>query len=320
MNVASRRAASRKVPEDYGFFGPNSVTWRVWAHPSAFIGFQRAVTIETLDPFLTAAVMELQGVLADPRRRFDRTVLYFATIAFGDGRSAVEASERLTKIHRRAVGIEPVSGLAFDANNPDSQLWIHMTAWHSILICYERYGPGRLSATDEARYWADCAVAAELQTCDPAKVPRSRAEVREYFSSMRPRLALSEDARQLFHYFLRPAYRKDARLLSLAFRVWSYASIATMPRWMRQLAGVDQNRLIDAAVGPFFKISVRIATPVRRRVAVLDRLAPSARPVIERALRGAVPVNPHTVTPAAARGAIETRTAKLVGRARELRV
>ena len=32
---------------------------------------------------------------------------------------------------------------------------------------------------DESRYWAECVLAAELQTCDPAKVPRSRADVRD---------------------------------------------------------------------------------------------------------------------------------------------
>lgn len=34
---------------DYGFFGPGSVTWKVWTYPSsALMGFMRAVTIEQL--------------------------------------------------------------------------------------------------------------------------------------------------------------------------------------------------------------------------------------------------------------------------------
>ena len=33
--------------EDYGFFGPDSVTWKVWSYPTSFaIGFSRAVTVE----------------------------------------------------------------------------------------------------------------------------------------------------------------------------------------------------------------------------------------------------------------------------------
>ena len=37
--------------EDYGFFGPDSVTWKVWSYPTSLtVGFQRAVVIEELDP------------------------------------------------------------------------------------------------------------------------------------------------------------------------------------------------------------------------------------------------------------------------------
>ena len=55
----------------------------------------------------------------------------------------------------------------YDANKPSSQLWIHVTAWHSILRCYEMFGPGRLSEAEEQQFWAECARAAELQTIDP---------------------------------------------------------------------------------------------------------------------------------------------------------
>jgi len=51
-------------------------------------------------------------------------------------------------VHSKAVGTEPLSGARYDANDPQSQLWIHLTAWHSILYAYERYWPGRLSAED----------------------------------------------------------------------------------------------------------------------------------------------------------------------------
>jgi uncharacterized protein (DUF2236 family) len=144
------------------------VTWRVWSYPTSLtVGFQRAVVVEELDPALIAAVDQTGAVRYRPRTRYDRTLCYFATVAFGDARSAIEASNVLVKIHAKAVGIEPLSGNRYDANHPESQLWIHLTAWHSILYAYERYGPGRLSAEDEARYWEECAVAAELQNATP---------------------------------------------------------------------------------------------------------------------------------------------------------
>src|SRR4051812_42395740 len=81
---------------DYGFFGPGSPTWRVWGYPtSATIGFQRSVVIEELDPFLIAAVEATNKVRYKPRARYDRTLRYFATVAFGDTHSALKAAEVL---------------------------------------------------------------------------------------------------------------------------------------------------------------------------------------------------------------------------------
>jgi uncharacterized protein (DUF2236 family) len=74
MSLKSRKAKSVKPHEDYGFFGPGSVTWRVWRYPTSLtVGFQRAVTIEELDPALIAAVEESGGVRRRPRTRYDRT-------------------------------------------------------------------------------------------------------------------------------------------------------------------------------------------------------------------------------------------------------
>ena len=189
--------------EDYGFFGPGSVTWRVWKYPTGLtVGFQRAVVIEELDPFLIASVDQTGAVRTRPRTRYDRTLKYFATVAFGDTRSAIKASEILVKVHSKAVGIEPISGLPYDANDPASQLWIHLTAWHSILYTYEQYGPGPLSPEDEGRFWDECAIAAELQTCDPAAVPRTRDGIRAYFAQEQPRLAASIATQAMMEHLL----------------------------------------------------------------------------------------------------------------------
>ncbi|WP_366914462.1 oxygenase MpaB family protein [Nocardia sp.] len=68
-----------------------------------------------------------------------------ATIVFHDSRSVLKASDTLVKIHKHVVGTEPISGLPYDANDPAAQLWIHLTAWHSVLYTYEKFGPGRCS-------------------------------------------------------------------------------------------------------------------------------------------------------------------------------
>lgn len=287
--------------EDWGLFGPDSPTWKVWSSPTALIAFQRSIVVESFDPFLAAAVHQQNGVRYNATRRFDRTIQYFLTVACGDSRAAIEAAEILMRVHAKAQGIEPVSGRPYSANNPESQPWIHVTGWQSNLLCYERYGGGRLSAAEEQRYWADCAVAAELQTCNPADVPRSRTQVREYYAAMRPRLALSESARVLIDYFLHSQRKVAGTGLWIGSQLMAASTIATLPRWMRTLAGVRQSAAVDAAIVPLTRAAVRIGRQPALSRATLRALAPSALPVMEQVLRGDKPLRDQVLTPGEAR-------------------
>jgi len=303
--------------EDYGFFGPNSPTWRVWSYPTALtVGFQRSVVVEELDPSLLAAVNSRRGIYTNPKLRYDRTIKYFATIAIGDARSAIQASEFLMKVHAKAVGIEPVSGKRFDANNPDSQLWIHMTGWHSVLKAYEMYGPGKLSPADEARYWEECAIAAELQTCDPDDVPRTREGVKQYFAAMRPRLAASELTQSTMKYLLDASSvvidDKTASTLRPVFKSLAHmmraATIATMPLYMRELAGIYQSPAVDFAIVAPMRAAMRILATGKGTLALVDLITPLTRPIIEPKVRGIKPRNPITLTPTEARAQYGTLT------------
>jgi uncharacterized protein (DUF2236 family) len=298
-----------KPHEDYGFFGPGSVTWKVWSYPTSLtVGFQRSVVVEELDPSLIAAVDQTNAVRYRPRTRYDRTLRYFALISLGDTRSAVKASDVLVKVHAKGVGIEPLSGNPYDANDPKSQLWIHLTAWHSILYAYECYGPGKLTPEEESRYWEECAVAAELQTCDPADVPRSREGIRDYFAYMRPRLAGSEAAQSMMDHLLNAevmlppvprALRPATWVINKALRA---ATIATMPQWMRKLGGLRQPPIVDAAIRPVMRIAFRVADlSPRLQLIGLRVLSPSTVAVAAPALLGLAPERPETLTPAQAR-------------------
>ncbi len=314
--------------EDYGFFGPDSVTWKVWSYPTSLtIGFQRAVVVEELDPALVASVTETHAIFDRPRTRYDRTLRYFALVAFGSSRETSRAADVLVKIHSKGIGTCPVTGIRYDANDPDSQLWIQLTGWHSILLAYERYGPGRLTPEEEAQYWAECAVAAELQTCDPADIPRNREELRAYYERMRPQLLTSGIAKDAMNQLL------DARVMLprlpwfLAPVSWASAfalrkgTVATLPRWVREEAGLEQSRLVDASVRPVLRVAFWLAS-LNGSVAVqlLRLLSPMTVSVAAPVLLGVPPENPEVLTPAQAReryGYDKPRDAHLELRARQ---
>ncbi|WP_319455502.1 MULTISPECIES: oxygenase MpaB family protein [unclassified Mycobacterium] len=288
--------------DDYGFFGPGSPSWKVWASPTALIGFQRSVVLEHFDPFLAAAVADSAGIYSDPTGRLDRTLAYFLTVAVADGRTAVGVSDALMRVHAKAKGVEPISGARYSANNPDAQLWIHVTGWHSVLKCYERYGPGPLSPAEEQRYWAESRIAAELQTCKPSDVPASRAEVRQYFADVRPKLCTSEHADSAMRYLLWTPRDRGVRLWA-GSRILAPAAIATLPKWMRHMGGFDQPAAMDAAVAPMARAVVRAmsADDSRLLLAMGRQLVPATTKVLARHLKAGPPARPVTVTPSEAR-------------------
>ncbi|MFC7496937.1 MULTISPECIES: oxygenase MpaB family protein [unclassified Nocardioides] len=308
LGIKSRTTlAARFEPQaDYGFFGPGSVTWKVWSHPTSYIlGFTRAVTIEHFDPNLAAAVVQAGAVKYRTSTRYGRTLRYFAMVAFGGSEETARAADVLVKVHSKAIGHDPVTGGEYDANRPDSQLWIHMTAWHSILKCYEVFGPGKLSPAEESRFWQECARAAELTTADVSAVPRSRDEVRAYFDEWRPRLAGSEAAQDMINYILPlqaalPADMSDrAKKASLPL-TWLLrkAVISTYPRHLRAMAGIRQGRLTDLAVRyPVKALHGLLAASMRVRLVVMQFLAPQAIPVAAPAMLGIAPLHPVTTTP-----------------------
>ncbi len=294
---------------DYGFFGPGSVTWKVWGHATAAVtGLQRSVVVEELDPALIAAVDKTGANYDRPRTRYDRTVRYFAMVAFADSQTVSRAADVLVKVHAKAIGIEPVSGNRYDANNPDSQLWILLTGWHSVLKAYELYGGGRLTLEEENRYWEECAVAAEFQTCAAEDVPRTRDGVRDYFERTRPRLAVSEAARAMMDHLLNakvvlpPVPRVAAPVVWVVNRVLRAGTIATMPRWMRKLSGFTQPRMVDLLVRPILRAGFGVVNGNSRlKLAVARLIAPSAVPVITPYILGIPPISEEILTPAEAR-------------------
>jgi uncharacterized protein (DUF2236 family) len=295
--------------DDYGFFGPDSPSWKVWASPTALIGFQRAVVLEHFDPFLAAAVADSAGIYSDPRGRLDRTLAYFLTVAVADGRTAVEVSDALMRIHARVKGVEPVTGSRYSANNPDAQLWIHVTGWHSVLKCYERYGPGELSPDEESRFWAESRIAAELQTCKLADVPSSRDQVRQYFAEVRGRLCTSERADRAMHYLLYTPRDRGVRLWA-GSRLLAPAAIATLPKWMRRMGNFEQPVAVDSAVTPIARAWVRAlsANNFRPMLAVARVIAPETAEVLASHLTSGPPVSTRTVIPAEVRERLVVRS------------
>jgi len=80
------------------------------------------------------------------------------------------------------------------------------------------------------------------------------------------------------------------------------ATVATLPRWMRELAGLRQSRVLDVAIVPVMKVAFRLVNlHPRVKVAVLGLISPMSVPVVAPIAYGVPPVTPEVLTMAEAR-------------------
>jgi uncharacterized protein (DUF2236 family) len=275
---------------DLGLFGPNSPSWQVWAEPVSVIGALRAAIVQMYHPTTAAPVAGSGLYESDPFGRLRRTGQYFFTIVYGDSASVADAARRLHRVHSRVGGLDPVTGRQYCANDADGQMWVHYTTWHSVLYAYERYGPGKLSSERETRFWHEAAIAAEPQGLDPAVMPNSRTEVRDYLASMRPALALTQPAREVLDYIYTP--RVPQTYLRPPLTLATRASWALVPAHLRELGGYGPTPAASAALTP----AVRLANHPLGIDLFVRTTFPEAYSLREAALHGPTPLHNHTRT------------------------
>jgi uncharacterized protein (DUF2236 family) len=242
---------------DHGLFGPDSVTWRVHGHPAMLIGGMRALIIQALHPLAMAGVFEHSDFRSKPLHRLRRTAQYVATTTFADTATARAAGAKVREIHRHIHGVDPVTGRAYSAEDPETLLWVHCVEWHSFLAAYRAYG-GRVSGEDQDRYFAESARAAALLGIDEADVPASREAVGEYFEAMLPSLCVSIAAKEAIDFVVSPPITRDLLPFAPALRVTSAAAVGLVPRHLRRLAGIDRPRAIDAGTYATVGAAVRV--------------------------------------------------------------
>src|SRR5688572_19293773 len=93
---------------DAELFGPESVTWRIHAHPSALVAGIQALLVQALHPLALAGVVQHSHFRDDPWGRLQRTSDYVAITTFGDTTSALALAETVKRVHRHIRGVDDI--------------------------------------------------------------------------------------------------------------------------------------------------------------------------------------------------------------------
>jgi uncharacterized protein (DUF2236 family) len=195
--MTAERPASVDAGEhtrDDGYFGPDSVTWRVASHPALGISAGCAGTIQMLLPQVMHMVDQSSTFQQFPDLRAQRTGEFAATVFFGDRASADRAGEVLQRIHAGCEATDPHTGERYRADKPELLEWVSVSLTWSMLRGAEVFGPS-LEIADQDRFVVEQQTTARMVGLDPATLPTTRAEVDDYMTAILPKLAYGYDTR-----------------------------------------------------------------------------------------------------------------------------
>ena len=268
------------TPEEdlLGFFGPDSISWRIHSDPAFSVGGIRALLLQALHPVAMDGVHQFSiGFETEPWARLTRTAEYVATLTFGTRRDALRQVRRVRGLHRGKSAVEETTGRRYGVDDADLLLWVHNCEVDSLLSTARRAGVP-LTDAEADRYVEEQVVAAVLVGCEEADVPRTEAELAGYFDRVQDRLAVTPAARTASKFILVPPMPGWVQLLTPARPAWAtLASLgaATLPRWARRLYGLPGFGLTDAAATAGLRAfrQATLAVPSRVRESPIVRAA-----------------------------------------------
>jgi uncharacterized protein (DUF2236 family) len=211
---------------DLGYFGPDSVTWRIHREPVAMVGGLRALLLQALHPGAMRLLYEQSDFQADPWARFERTVTYVGMVCFAPTDVVDRAAARVRGVHA-ALGID----------DPEQLAWVYACLVDSFLAAAKAAGL-RLDSGDRDAYVREQVRAAELVGVDPSRTPRTAAELRGFFGEIRPRLRGTAEAREAARVVILPPLpvpRRYAVPARLGWTTVSTLAVGLLPSWARRM-------------------------------------------------------------------------------------
>src|ERR1700694_802518 len=128
---------------DNGFYGPDSVAWKVGREVAVLLSGARALLMHLAHPLVAMGVCKHSSYMSDPFGRAERTFMHGEWLMFGSLEKARQAAREINRLHKGVHGALPIeagahqSGTLYDARYPELLLWVHATLVDTLLLCYE---------------------------------------------------------------------------------------------------------------------------------------------------------------------------------------
>jgi len=211
---------------DPGWFGPDSVTWRVHAEfPGMLAGGLCALMLQTLHPQALAGVYDHSNFRDDLVGRLRRTTAFVACTSYAATGEVEQLVGKVKRIHTRVRG-QTADGQTYSADDPALLTWVHVTEAYGFLQGYRRYCREVPEAIADRYYDEYRRVAEALGASD---VPASEAAVTAYFEQQVPQLRLDARSREVLAVL--SGIRLPVPMAGVSRELFLGAGAALLPDW-----------------------------------------------------------------------------------------
>jgi uncharacterized protein (DUF2236 family) len=261
-----------------GLFGPGSASWQVNKETAVLFGGARALLMHAAHPLVLAGARQTGFYERNPWKRMERTLHLTYTMTFGTKQEAIDAADRINQVHEGIHGVDTVTGLPYDALDPNLLLWVHACLVESQLL-FEQLAVGRLDDDGRERFHQEQMAGAELLGLPRSKIPQTVAELRDYIDQVVASgiLRVGPDTMKVANLIRRPPREVPWRPVLRFVGRWAFG---TLPLQLRKAYGVTWGPLHEAQlrgsigtlrlIRPFIPSQFREVLPARlaeRRVA-----------------------------------------------------
>ena len=164
---------------DPGYFGPQSMMWKVNKEITVLFGGARALLMHAAHPLIAAGARQTSFYQRDPWKRLIRTLSLQNSVTFGTKEEADESAHRINKLHEVIKGEDEITGGYYDALDHEQLLWVHACLQISSIYFYEKTVK-KLNEKEKNQYHEENSIAAEMVLVDRKIMPKTHEELKDW--------------------------------------------------------------------------------------------------------------------------------------------
>jgi len=257
---------------DPGYFGPESMMWKVNKEITVLFGGARALLMHAAHPLIAAGARQTSFYQRDPWKRLIRTLSLQNSVTFGTVQEADESAIRINRLHEVIKGKDEITGDIYDALDHEQLLWVHACLQLSSIYFYEQTVK-KLTQEEKDKYHKENMLSAKLVLINTEKMPQTHNELKDWVikkSKTKDYLLMTDVARDVGDIISGGPVPKHIK------PIWpfiSFTAFNTLPDEFKEIYGIKSS-IIKSVILKFNLTLLKITRPF---LPPFFRLIPPAR-------------------------------------------